>query len=142
MLVRQGERRPFEGSMGYNGVNNECNPGIFVRFLQDSCMKKLAIPFPEGLVTQFCHRWKITELAVFGSVLRDDFSSQSDVDVLVTFQPGAEWSLIDHVRMEEELECILGRPVDMLTKRAVEQSKNWIRREAILSSAEVVYAQG
>lgn len=128
--------------MGYNGVNNECNPGIFVWFLQDCCMKKLAIPFPERLVTQFCYRWKITELAVFGSVLRDDFSSQSDVDVLVTFQPGAEWSLIDHVRMEEELECILGRPVDMLTKRAVEQSKNWIRREAILSSAEVVYAQG
>ena len=91
-------------------------------------MKKLAIPFPESLITQFCHRWKIIELAVFGSVLREDFSSQSDVDVLVTFQPGVEWSLIDHAQMEEELEHILNCPVDLLSKKAVEQSKNWIRR--------------
>ena len=105
-------------------------------------MKKLAILFPKRLIAQFCKRWQIAELAVFGSVLRDDFSSQSDVDVLVTFQAGTEWSLIDHVRMQEELEGVLGRHVDLVTKKAVEKSQNWIRREAILSSAEVVYAQG
>lgn len=105
-------------------------------------MKKLAILFPRRLISQFCQRWQISELAVFGSVLREDFSSQSDVDVMITFRDGAEWSLIDHIKMEDELEHILGRSVDLLTKKGVEESKNWIRREAILSSAEVVYAAG
>lgn len=105
-------------------------------------MKTLALPIPETLIAQFCQRWQIVELAVFGSILRDDFTSQSDVDLIVTFQPDSEWSLIDHIQMKEELEQIFGRPIDLLTRRAVEQSKNWIRREAILSSAEVVYAQG
>ncbi len=105
-------------------------------------MDRTANLFPKSLITQFCQHWKIKELAVFGSVLREDFSDQSDVDVLVTFGLGAEWSLIDHIQMEEELESILGRPVDLLTKKSVEQSQNWIRREAILNSAEVVYAQG
>jgi uncharacterized protein len=105
-------------------------------------MNRTAILFPKSLIAQFCQHWKIKELAVFGSVLREDFSDQSDVDVLVTFGLGAEWSLIDHIQMEEELGSILGRPVDLLTKKSVEQSQNWIRREAILNSAEVVYAQG
>ena len=87
----------------------------------------------------FCRRWKIRRLALFGSVLRDDFGPESDLDVLVTFAPDAQWSLLDLVRMEGELSEVLQRPVDLLTERAVEQSPNWILRHEILSTAEVVY---
>jgi predicted nucleotidyltransferase len=91
-------------------------------------------------IASFCRRWKIREFALFGSALREDFSPQSDVDILVSFAPGAEWSLLDHVRMEQELEALLGRPVDLFSRQAVERSHNWIRRREILDTAEVVYA--
>jgi len=90
-------------------------------------------------IAEFCRRWKITELALFGSVLRDDFRPDSDVDVLVTFAPEAEWSLFDHVTMEEELSSILGHKVDLVSRRAIERSRNWIRRKAILEAAEPFY---
>jgi predicted nucleotidyltransferase len=91
------------------------------------------IPKPE--LEGFCHRWQITELALFGSVLRDDFRPDSDVDILVTFAEDAHWGLLDHVQMEMELAEILGRPVDLVTRRSVEHSENWLRKEHILSSA-------
>ena len=78
--------------------------------------------------------------AFFGSVLRDDFRPDSDVDVLVTFAPGVEWSLFDHIAMEEELSALLGRKVDLISRRAIERSSNWIRRKAILETAEPFYA--
>ncbi len=84
----------------------------------------------------FCRRWQISELALFGSVLRDDFRPESDVDVLVTFAPGANRSLFDYSAMEEELTAILGRKVDLVNRQAIEQSANWLRRRAILESAE------
>ncbi len=84
----------------------------------------------------FCRRWQISELALFGSVLRDDFRPESDVDVLVTFAPGANRSLFDYSAMEEELAAILGRKVDLVNRQAIEQSANWLRRRAILESAE------
>ena len=87
-------------------------------------------------LAEFCRRWKITELALFGSVLRDDFGPDSDVDFLVSWSPDARWSLFDHVEMEEELAEIVGRKVDLVSRRAIERSKNPIRREEILSSAE------
>jgi predicted nucleotidyltransferase len=90
-------------------------------------------------IADFCRRWKITELALFGSVLRDDFCPDSDVDVLVTFAPDAEWSLFDHMDMQEELSVILGRKVDLVSRRAIERSANWVRRKAILSTAEPCY---
>lgn len=90
-------------------------------------------------IAEFCLRWKITELALFGSVLRDDFAPDSDVDMLVTFAPDAEWSLFDHVTMEEELSVIVSRKVDLLSRRAIERSRNWIRRKAILEAAEPFY---
>ncbi|MCK6630055.1 MAG: nucleotidyltransferase domain-containing protein [Anaerolineae bacterium] len=65
-------------------------------------------------MADFCQRWHIRELALFGSVLRDDFNPDSDVDILATFTPEADWSLFDHVRMEEELSHLLNRPVDLL----------------------------
>ncbi len=69
---------------------------------------KAKIPIDRDKTAEFCRRWKITEFALFGSVLRDDFRPDSDVDVLVTFAPDAEWSLFDHLDMEEELSVILG----------------------------------
>jgi len=93
-------------------------------------------------IAAFCQRWQIIELAFFGSVLRDDFRPDSDVDVLVAFAPGVEWSLFDHMTMEEELSSILGRQVDLISRRAIERSSNWIRRKAILETAEPFYAAG
>lgn len=93
----------------------------------------------EREIAEFCRRWKITELAFFGSVLREDFRPDSDVDVLVSFAPDAAWGLFDHVHMEDDLQAILGRDVDIVTRRSIERSSNWIRREAILASAEPYY---
>jgi len=97
------------------------------------------IPIDRDTIADFCRRWKISELALFGSVLRDDFRLDSDVDVLVTFAPEADWSLFDHVDMQEELSGILGRKVDLVSRRAIERSANWIRRRAILNTAEPYY---
>ncbi len=97
------------------------------------------IPFNPDQIAEFCQRWKITEFALFGSVLRDDFGPNSDIDVLVTFAPDADWSLFDHLDIEDELSAMLGRSVDLVSRRAIEQSKNWIRREAILTTAEPIY---
>lgn len=102
-------------------------------------MKTPVIEFPEEAVGEFCERWKISEMSLFGSALRGDLGSDSDVDILVSFAPDADWSLFDHLRMEEELGGILGRKVDLVSRRAVERSTNWIRRKAILESARPVY---
>lgn len=91
-------------------------------------------------IKEFCERWKITEFALFGSVLRDDFRPDSDVDVLVTFAPDSKVSLFDLGDIEDELTEILGRKADLTMKRGIEQSHNYIRRKHILSSAEVIYA--
>jgi len=104
-------------------------------------MATLKITVPADKIEAFCRKWQITEFALFGSVLRDDFGPDSDVDVLVSFAADARWSLWDHVEMEEELRALLGRPVELLTRRAVERSPNWVRRNAILSSAETVYGR-
>jgi hypothetical protein len=93
-------------------------------------------------LADFCRRWQINELALFGSALRDDFGQESDVDILVTFASGAEWGLLDHVNMEMELSGLLGCKVDLLTRRAVENSPNWILRREILNTAEVIYGAG
>ncbi|MBI3948322.1 MAG: nucleotidyltransferase family protein [Armatimonadetes bacterium] len=102
----------------------------------------LRIEVPEEAIRGFCARWRITEFALFGSVLRSDFRPDSDVDVLVTFAKDANWSLFDLVQMEDELSRILGRRVDLVERPAVERSENYIRRRSILDSLEVVYAAG
>jgi predicted nucleotidyltransferase len=102
--------------------------------------RNLGLSGPE--ISDFCQRWRITEFALFGSVLRDDFDAESDLDILVAFAPDADWSLLDHVKMEQELEALLGRKVDLLSRRSVERSHNWLRRREILDTAEVVYASG
>lgn len=96
--------------------------------------------WPLQEIEEFCRRWKIVELSIFGSVLREDFHPGSDIDLLVRFAPDARWSLFDHARMERELGEILGREVDLISRSAVERSPNWIRREEILSTARTLYA--
>ena len=81
-------------------------------------------------------------MSLFGSVLREDFGSESDIDVLVTFAPDAHWGLFDLVKMEHELEAILGREVDLVERSAIEHSENYIRRKSILQNQEVIYAAG
>lgn len=90
-------------------------------------------------LASFCARWHILELDLFGSALRDDFGPGSDVDLLAVYAPDARITLFDEALMEEELEALFGRPVDLLSRRAVEESPNWIRRQAILESAEPLY---
>ena len=97
------------------------------------------IDIPSDKITAFCRHWQITRLALFGSVLRDDFGPDSDIDVLVKFDETAHPTLFDISRMEAELEAILGRKVDLVSQRGVERSRNHIRRKAILESAELVY---
>ena len=100
-------------------------------------MTKLKIP--QDQIADFCHRWQISEFALFGSALCDDFRPDSDIDVLVTFAPQAQGSLMDHVVMQDELKAILSREVDLVSRRGLERSRNYLRRQAILDSAEVIY---
>ncbi len=99
----------------------------------------MKVELPRAKVSEFCRKWKITEFALFGSVLRDDFRPDSDVDVLVTFAPDARWSLLDMVKMEDELGMMIRHKVDLVERCAIEQSANYIRRRHILNSAEPVY---
>ncbi len=95
------------------------------------------LPLPLESIEEFCRKWRIEELALFGSVLRDDFSSDSDVDVLVSFSPDARVSLLDFVDMKEELQEILHRPVDLVSKGGL---RNPFRRHEILNTRQIVYA--
>lgn len=88
-------------------------------------------------IAEFCRRWKVTEFAVFGSVLRSDFRNDSDVDVLVSFDDGADWSLFDLVTMQQELAEIFGRSVDLVEEAAL---RNPYRRRAILETRQILYA--
>jgi predicted nucleotidyltransferase len=97
----------------------------------------MKIDIPKDKITEFCRRWQIQELAIFGSALGDDFRPDSDVDVLVVLQDDAAWSLFDHIQAEEELKQIFGREVDLVEKKAI---RNPFRRHHILSNHEVIYA--
>jgi predicted nucleotidyltransferase len=103
---------------------------------------KPRIPLDKEGIAEFCRRWKITEFSLFGSVLRDDFRPDSDIDVLVSFSPEAEWGLFEHATMQEELAAMFNRKVDLITRRAVEHSHNPLRRRIILESAQPYYVAG
>ena len=96
---------------------------------------------PPDKIEVFCRHWRIVELSVFGSVLREDFRPDSDIDVLVTFEPDARWGLLELVDAEQQLRQLLGRPVDLIDRRAVENSENWVRRRSILTSARTIYVR-
>jgi hypothetical protein len=95
------------------------------------------VEIPRAKIAEFCRKWKITEFSLFGSVLRDDFRPDSDVDVLVRFEAGAPWSLLDLAAMQNELEAVFGRRVELVEADAL---RNPFRRHAILSTRRVVYA--
>jgi len=101
---------------------------------------KIRVSIPRKKLADFCKRWKITELAFFGSILREDFRPSSDIDLLVSFSPRAKISLFDLVRMQNELKEIFGREVDLVERSAIEKSENYIRRKSILSNTKVIYA--
>jgi hypothetical protein len=98
------------------------------------------IDLPIERIKEFCDRWQITEFALFGSVLRDDFCPNSDIDVLVTFAPDAKRGLSETLQMRDELQALFDRKVDFIVKAAIERSENWLRRKNILESAQVIYA--
>jgi predicted nucleotidyltransferase len=100
-------------------------------------MLKTKIRIPHKKIAEFCRLWHVTEFSLFGSVLRDDFRPDSDVDVLVTFAANAQISLFDLVQMKLDLEKIFHRPVDVIEKDALE---NPFRKREILRTAQVIYA--
>lgn len=99
-----------------------------------------AVEIPELEIAKFCQRWKVRQFYLFGSVLRDDFTADSDIDVIVEFLPNAYigW---DIVTMNDELEAIFERKVDLTTKAGIEESDNWLRRRNILDEATLIYEQ-
>lgn len=102
-------------------------------------MTEPKIQINRAQIEAFCSKWKIIEFSLFGSVLRDDFRPDSDVDVLVTFAPESRWSVFDFMRCENELKTLIGRNIDLVERVAVEQSNNIIRKQHILSSARKFY---
>ncbi len=99
---------------------------------------KARIDIPPEELAAFCQRNQIVRLALFGSVLRDDFTPESDVDVLVEFAPDARVGLA-FIRVQAELSEVFGQRVDLHTFQGVESNRNWLLREEILGSAEAVY---
>jgi predicted nucleotidyltransferase len=92
-------------------------------------------------IRSFCAKWKIRELSVFGSILRDDFRPDSDIDFLADFEMNAGWDAFDHMDMEEELAKIVGRKVDLVGRSAIEASRNRFYKKEILSTAEPIRAK-
>ena len=99
----------------------------------------IRVPIDRSWIIDFCKKWKITRLALFGSVLRDDFRADSDVDVMVSFRPDSKWSLFDIVDMKLELECMFKRDVDIIEDGTI---RNPIKRRCIYENLEVVYESG
>jgi len=97
------------------------------------------VSIPYGEVMRFCRRWQIIRLALFGSVLREDFRPDSDIDMLATFAPESLHTLLDLVQMESDLSHIFGRRVDLGEREAVESDTNLMRRQSILSSQQVIF---
>ena len=98
-------------------------------------MPHIAIEVDNDKLRDFCRRWRLTELSLFGSVVTDNFGPNSDVDVMVQFATGAPWSLTSWLEMQRELETLFQRHVDLVEREAIERSDNRFRKREILSSA-------
>jgi len=98
-------------------------------------MPHIAIEVDNAKLRDFCRRWKLTELSLFGSVVTSNFGPNSDVDVMVQFAAGAPWSLTNWLEMQRELETLFQRHVDLVEREAIERSDNRFRKREILSSA-------
>ncbi len=101
-------------------------------------MSEYPIPLLRDKIVEFCQSWQVTEFAIFGSALRDDFDAFSDIDVLVSFDDSVEITLLDLAQMKIELECLFNRPVDLVEKAAL---RNPYRRREILVTSQVIYAK-
>ena len=99
-------------------------------------MARSKVEIPKDQIADFCRRYHVRRLALFGSVLRDDFRPSSDVDVLVDFEPEAQIGFLTLSRMQRELSEILRRPVDVVPQDGLKPKI----RQSVLSNAEVVYA--
>lgn len=97
---------------------------------------QVALPLEE--IESFCQRWKIVRLELFGSAARGELKDGSDLDFLYTFANDARWGLA-FVDAWDELESIVGRPVDLVSRTSIERSANPFRKQAILSSTELIY---
>jgi uncharacterized protein len=91
-------------------------------------------------IADFCDRWRVVEFSLFGSILRDDFRPDSDVDVMVEFAADAHPTFTTLDRMEEHLQQIFDRDIDLITRQGIETTRNYLRRQEILSSAQIIYA--
>jgi predicted nucleotidyltransferase len=92
-------------------------------------------------IAEFCEKWNIESMDLFGSVLREDFGPDSDIDFLITYTPGAPRGLLKRVRMKYELEDLTNRSVDVIVRKSIEDSENWIRQREILTTAQNIYVQ-
>jgi predicted nucleotidyltransferase len=108
-----------------------------IKYAEASPMAIPHVAVSDDRIADLCRRWTIRELSVFGSVVRQDVRADSDIDVLVSCEAGAGWSLLDLVTMQTELAAVLGRPVDLIEEAAL---RNPYRRAAILESKQVVCA--
>ena len=93
-------------------------------------------------IQRFCRHNGISRLELFGSAVRNDFSDSSDLDFLATFRSDAHPTLFDWAQMQQDLADIVGRPVDLVSRRAVERSRNPYRKQTILADATSIYAEG
>jgi uncharacterized protein len=103
----------------------------------ESSVNKKRFTIPREKIAAFCKRWNVSEFSVFGSAIREDFRPDSDVDVMVVFEPDAPVGLFEMAHMQVELEALFGRPVDLVEKAGL---RNPYRRREILKTAKVVYA--
>lgn len=99
-------------------------------------MRSANLEVPPAALDAFCHKWRVRELSLFGSILRDDFGPESDVDVLVSFADDAPWSLWDFTAMRDELAVLVGRPVDLVEQEGL---RNPFRRHRILNTKKIIW---
>ena len=102
-------------------------------------MRINSVEIPDDQLKHFCQRWKVPELAIFGSALHENYPQDSDVDLLISFKPDIQWGLFDLVTMENELKIIFGKEIDLVEKNAVNNSQNYIRRKGILDGAQIIF---
>ena len=98
------------------------------------------VKIDKAAIAEFCKRNGIVELSLYGSVVREDFTTKSDTDVLVRFSAKSHPTLFDMVRMQSELSKFFGRSVDLVSRRGIENSRNYLRRKEILGSTYPIYA--
>lgn len=134
--------REWESGDGRPIIEIARREGVVIEAEPSGVGTSARISLPQKEIQAFCQQHHIPRLALFGSVLRDDFRPDSDVDVLVDFEEGVEPGLLEIVAMQDELSQIVGHPVDLVERRAVERSENYIRRRHILDTAETVYVAG